>query len=213
MTLLVFLGPPGSGKGTLAQFLVSAKNFLQVSTGDLIRDEISKNTKLGKKMKEIIATGNLVSDDIILSIMKPFLEKEGNIILDGFPRTLKQAEMLDSFLSQKSKKIDAVIYVNLPEKDLIKRITGRRICPKCKRIYNIYFPDLAPKNDTLCDYDNTPLIHRDDDKEEVVRQRLKQYHEKTKPLIEYYRKKGILKELKATNNLEENQKKLLNLLF
>ncbi len=212
MSNIILLGAPGSGKGTLAQFLVSEKNYTQLSTGDLLRSEISKATPLGAEIKSIIDKGNLVSDSLVISLIEPFIKEKDNLILDGFPRTTPQAEALEKILFKYQKKLDSVIFIDLPEEIILERLTGRWTCPSCGKVYNLNNPDLKPKTEGKCDIDNSQLIQRDDDKREVILQRLQKYAEQTSPLIDFYEHKGLLKVLKAGNNLQENKANLLKLL-
>ncbi|MCD6434585.1 MAG: adenylate kinase [Candidatus Diapherotrites archaeon] len=203
---LVFLGAPGVGKGTAARYLEEKYNVKQISTGDLIREEIAKQTTLGKEIEGIVKKGNLVSDEIVAKLVEGFVKKHNSFVLDGFPRTIKQAELLEEIEKNTGKKIDAVLYFTAPEQTIIERLTNRRVCPKCGRIYNL--KTMPPKNDELCDYDNEKLIQRPDDREEVVKERLRVYAKKTAPLVDYYKKKGLLIEVDFSGNVEENYAEL-----
>ncbi len=202
---LIFLGPPGAGKGTQAERLVEEKGFVQLSTGDILREAVKKGTELGKKAKEYMDAGKLVPDDLIIEIIEEKLkELEGkDIILDGFPRTIPQAEALEKMLPKVGRKLDAVILFDVPDEVVIERISGRRIDPKTGKVYHIKYNPPPP---------DVEVIQRDDDKEEVVRNRLKVYHEQTAPLIEFYKKKNILKVIDATKSPEEVYKQLLSVL-
>ncbi len=202
---LIFLGPPGAGKGTQAEKLVEEKGFVQLSTGDILREAVKKGTELGKKAKEYMDAGKLVPDDLIIGIIEEKLkELDGkDIILDGFPRTIPQAEALERMLPHVGRKLDAVILFDVPDEVVIERISGRRIDPKTGKVYHIKYNPPPP---------DVEVIQRDDDKEEVVRKRLKVYHEQTAPLIEFYKKKNILKVLDATKPPEEVYKELLSVI-
>lgn len=193
------LGPPGAGKGTQAKKITKKYNIPRISTGDILRKEISEKTEIGEKIKDLINNGNLAPDNIVIGIIKDLLEKsdyKNGYILDGFPRTLIQATELD-----KLDAIDVVLYINVPFDELVKRLSGRRNCPKCGKLYNSVF--VPPKIKGICDSCGTSLIHREDDKEEVVIQRIKTYHEQTETLINYYKKKNLLKEVNGIGKIED----------
>lgn len=210
---LILLGPPGGGKGTQAKRIVEKYGIPQISTGDMFREAVAKGTELGKKAKEYMDRGELVPDDIVIGIVKERLSQpdcEKGFILDGFPRTLKQAEALDEILEEMNKKIDAVININVPDEEIIKRIVYRRTCKNCGAVYNlIYSP---PKEDNKCDKCGGELYQRDDDKEETVRERLRVYKEQTQPLIDYYKKKGVLYEVDGTKPIDEVWKQIEEIL-
>jgi adenylate kinase len=201
---LILLGAPGAGKGTQAKKIVEKYGIPQISTGDMFREAVAKGTELGRKAKEYMDRGELVPDDVVIGIVKERLSQpdcEKGFILDGFPRTLKQAEALDTMLEELGKKIDAVINVDVPEEEIIKRIVYRRTCRSCGAVYNlIYSP---PKEDMKCDKCGGELYQRDDDKEETVKARLKVYREQTEPLINYYAQKGVLHNVDGTKNIDE----------
>ncbi|MDD3159735.1 MAG: adenylate kinase [Candidatus ainarchaeum sp.] len=194
---LIFLGPPGAGKGTVAQAVIEKYNLFQISTGDLVREEVKKETTLGKEIENIINSGKLVNDDLISLMLETKLKqiieskKYNGIILDGFPRTIPQADKLDEILKKINQKLDGVIYIESSEENIVKRLNGRWTCQKCKKVYNSL--TIPEKNKGFCDDDNEKLIQRDDDKEETIRKRYQTFIEKTMPLIEYYSKKGLLK--------------------
>lgn len=201
---LILLGAPGAGKGTQAKLIVEKYGIPQISTGDMLREAVAKGTELGKKAKEYMDRGELVPDEVVIGIVKERLKQpdcEKGFILDGFPRTLKQAEELDKMLEELGKKIDAVINVHVPEEEVVKRIVNRRTCKNCGAVYHlIYNP---PKEEGKCDKCGGELYQRDDDKEETVRARYKVYKEQTEPLIEYYSKKGLLYTVDGTKSIEE----------
>ncbi len=201
---VILLGPPGGGKGTQAKRIVEKYGIPHIATGDILRDAVAKGTELGKKAKEYMDRGELVPDEIVIGIVKERLKQpdcEKGFLLDGFPRTIKQAEALDEMLKELGKKIDAVIYIDVPEEEVVKRIAYRRVCRNCGAVYNlIYSP---PKEDNKCDKCGGELYQRDDDREEVVRQRFKVYMENTAPLIEYYERRGILYRVDGTKSIDE----------
>ena len=193
--IIVMLGAPGTGKGTVAGILTQKLEIPQVSTGDIFRKNIKEGTELGKIADKYISKGNLVPDEITIEIVKNRLndkDVENGVILDGFPRTVHQAEELDKMLEEKGKKVDIVISLTTPEEEIIERIVNRRVCsnPECKTIYNIVLN--PPKVEGICDKCGSKLIQRQDDTVETVKSRLKSYFELTSPLVEYYENKGIL---------------------
>ncbi len=210
---IVFLGPPGAGKGTQAKILVEKYGIPQISTGDMLREHVAKGTELGKKAKEYMDKGQLVPDEIILGMVKERLSQpdaQKGFILDGFPRTVAQAEALDKMLEEMGKKLEFALALIVPDDELVMRITGRRTCKNCGAMYHIKFK--PPKEDNKCDKCGGELYQRPDDNEETVRNRLKVYHEMTEPLIEYYRKKGILYEIDGTKSIEEITQQIINIL-
>ncbi|RLI84371.1 adenylate kinase [Archaeoglobales archaeon] len=200
---LILLGAPGAGKGTQAKLIVSKYNIPQISTGDMLREAVAKQTELGKKAKEYMDKGELVPDDVVIGIVKERLAQpdcEKGFILDGFPRTLKQAEALDKILDELGKKIDAVINVAVPEDEIVRRIVNRRTCKKCGAVYHlIYNP---PKESGKCDKCGGELYQRDDDREETVKERLKVYKAQTEPLIDYYSKKGLVYDVDGAKSID-----------
>lgn len=205
--IIIMLGAPGTGKGTVAGLLQEKLGIKQVSTGDIFRKNIKEGTELGKLAEKYISKGQLVPDDVTVKIVEDRLNKpdvENGIILDGFPRTVKQAEELDKILSVKGKKVDKVINLTTPDEEIIERIVNRRVCSnqECKAVYNLILN--PPKKDGICDKCGSELVKRQDDTEETVRARLETYFEQTSPLVEYYEKQGnLLTELvsKSINKL------------
>lgn len=190
---ILLIGPPGGGKGTQAKKLSSKFNIPQISTGDMLREHVKKMSPLGIKTKEFMDSGELVPDKLILEMMKKKLSNDkckNGYILDGFPRTLPQAEGLDIILNEINSKLDKVIIIEVNDNVIIDRMSGRRVHKNSGRIYHIKFN--PPKNDGLDDITNEPLSIRSDDKEETVKNRLGIFHDITKPLINYYNKKDIL---------------------
>jgi adenylate kinase len=207
------MGPPGAGKGTQAKRISQKYNIPHISTGDMLREAVAKGTELGLKVKEVMERGELVSDELINEIVEERLSQkdcDNGFILDGYPRTLVQAQSLDEILKKLSKKLDRVIFVDVPEERLVLRITSRRVCPKCGRVYNLI--SLKPKVDEQCDDCGVKLLQRDDDKEETVRQRYKVYMESTQPLINYYKEKGILEVVDGDRDIDVITKDILNIL-
>lgn len=207
---IIFLGPPGAGKGTQSQLLKERDSFIQISTGDLLREAVKNQTLLGLKAKEYMNEGKLVPDELIISLIEEKLKEyeESNIIFDGFPRTIPQAESLNKLLKDFNKGINAVILFKIEDEEVIKRLSGRRVCPNCGAVYHIIYN--PPKNNEVCDKCGTKLIQRDDDKEEVIKKRLEVYHQQTKPLIDYYKDKIL--EIDATDEPENVYKKIVNVI-
>ncbi|MEM0355395.1 MAG: nucleoside monophosphate kinase [Desulfurococcaceae archaeon] len=194
----VIIGPPGAGKGSVAEYFKSKYCIPHLSTGDVFRAEISRETELGRIAKTYIDRGELVPDDIVIEIVKKTLSQmdlSRGVILDGYPRTLKQAEALDSFL-----EIDVAIYVYIPEEVAIERLSNRYVCPICNKIYNLKFN--PPKNDLTCDQDGAKLYRRSDDEPDIVRERYRVYYQQSKAVIDYYRSKRKLVEVDNSQNLE-----------
>ena len=193
--IIIMLGAPGTGKGTVAGILQEKLGIKQVSTGDIFRKNIQEGTKLGKIADSYISKGNLVPDDITIGIVENRLKdddvKDG-IILDGFPRTVVQAEALDKILKESGKKVDLVVNLTTPEEEIIERIVNRRVCSnsECKTIYNLQLN--PPKVEGICDKCGSALIQRKDDNEETVKSRIDNYMKQTSPLVEYYNKQGNL---------------------
>lgn len=185
---LVLFGPPGAGKGTQGTLLAEKRGMRRLSTGDLLRDAVREGTPLGLKAQEFMNAGELVPDDVILGLIRDMLQgsTEAGAIFDGFPRTLPQAVALDKLLADLGQPLGAVIALNVDDEALVQRLSGRRSCPKCGAVYNVYSDQ--PKMDDVCDRCGTALVHRSDDQESTVRRRLQVYHDQTAPLIAYYEK-------------------------
>ncbi len=201
---LVFLGPPGAGKGTQSERICKDYGVVQLSTGDILRANRKMGTELGKKAQEYMDAGNLVPDDIIINMIKEELKKPelaNGYILDGFPRTVPQAEALDKLLESMNDKLDMTLVLDVPNEELIKRLSARRTCRGCGKTYHlIYNP---PKVENVCDVCGGELYQRDDDKEEAILNRLQVYEKQTKPLIEYYDKQGITKKINGLGTIDE----------
>lgn len=204
MMRLVLLGPPGAGKGTQASSIVKKYRIPHISTGDIFRANIKEGTLLGKKAKSYMDKGLLVPDEVVVSIVKDRLTnddcKEG-FLLDGFPRTVNQAEALDGELLLMGIKLDKVVNIEADRNVLIERAIGRRICKECGATYHIKFN--PPKVDGVCDLDNGILFQRDDDIEETVATRIQVYLDQTQPLIEYYQKKGLILDIDGTRLIDD----------
>ena len=199
--ILVFLGPPGAGKGTQAKLLSQRMGFLHLSTGDLLREAVKNQTPLGKKAKEYMDRGELVPDGLIVQLIEETMPKDGNVILDGFPRTVNQALALEEMLKGKGEKISKVLFFDVPDEVIIDRLSGRRVCSKCGAVYHVKYN--PPKVEGVCDLCGGSLVQRDDDREEVVKKRLEVYRKQTQPLIEFYQDRGIIYRLDAEKGVEE----------
>lgn len=206
-TVVILLGPPGSGKGTQAVRLTKELNIPHISTGDLFRENMSKDTELGRRAKTYINAGKLVPDEVVLDMLFDRVSRPDcarGYLLDGFPRTIPQAEALDKHLGSDTKVI--VLNLEVPDEEIIKRIAGRYICKDCGHIHNL---GIDPKeSEKLCVKCKAVLSQRSDDKKEVVEERLKVYHAQTKPLVEYYSKKGVLKSVNGVQQPDDVYKDL-----
>jgi adenylate kinase len=202
---LILLGPPGAGKGTQAQRLVDDFDLPYIATGDILRAARSEGTELGKKFEEYMAKGALVPDELIIDeVVIPRVdapEAADGFLLDGFPRTARQAEALDDAMGRLERDLTAVLNIEVPDEEIIRRLSGRRICTKRGHVYHVELD--PPKNPDVCDQDGSKLVQRDDDKPETVQHRLDVFHEQTKPLIPYYESKGLLRTFDGTRSPEE----------
>ncbi len=201
---LILLGPPGAGKGTQAVRLVKHYGIPQISTGDILRKAVKEGTELGTLAKKYMDSGELVPDEVVIGIIRERIVEpdcEKGYILDGFPRTIAQAEALDAMLAKMDTAIDHVVNIAVRDEEIVKRLTGRRTCSNCGAGYHILFD--TPKEEGVCDKCGGKLIQRDDDKEETIRARLKVYRQQTEPLIAYYEKKGLLRMVPGEGNMEE----------
>jgi len=201
---IVLLGAPGAGKGTQAKKLIDKYGIPQISTGDILRQNVAEGTPLGKEAKSYMDKGELVPDRVVLGLVEDRLKKDDckkGYILDGFPRNTAQAEALDKILASLSMSLAGALSVDVPKDDLMKRLTGRRTCKGCGQMYNVYFS--PSKNESVCDKCGGALFHRDDDKEETIKRRLEVYDAQTAPLIDYYKKSGILKSVTGVGSIDE----------
>jgi adenylate kinase len=210
---VIFLGPPGAGKGTQARQIAESYSVPHLSTGDMFREHVSRGTPLGLRAKPIMERGELVPDDLVLSMVEDRISRPDcadGFILDGFPRTLPQAEKLDEILRRRFKVEPLVVHFVVDKNQLMRRLTGRRVCGIGGEIYNIY--DHPPKVPGRCDRDGGELIQRPDDREEVIAERLAAYERQTRPLVDYYRQRGVLKDVDGMAAPQAVTKNVLELL-
>ena len=201
---IIMLGAPGAGKGSQASRISAMYKLPPISTGDIFRANLKEETELGKKAKHYMDRGELVPDDITIAMLLERIHKEdckNGYILDGFPRTIPQAEALKEALEKSKEKIDLALDVEVPDELIVKRMAGRRSCPNCGAIYHVL--TLPPKIEGTCDRCGGKLVQREDDNEETVKKRLQVYHDATEPLIHYYKKEGILEEIDGTRDVEQ----------
>lgn len=210
---IIMLGAPGAGKGTQAKKIAEKYHIPHISTGDIFRANIKGGTELGMKAKTFMDQGMLVPDEITIGMLMDRIKEadcENGYVLDGFPRTIPQAESLTKALSDLSESIDYAVNVDVPDDNIVSRMGGRRACLACGATYHITFN--PPKQEGICDVCGQALVLRDDDKPETVQKRLNVYHEQTQPLIEYYKKAGVLKEVDGTQNLEDVFRDIVDIL-
>lgn len=216
MKNIILIAAPGAGKGTLAKSLKEKYDYVHISTGDLLRDAVSKGDELGLKIKDILAQGLLVEDEIVYQVLKNRLQEadcKNGIIMDGFPRNVNQAVKYEEILSDINIDLGVAILLDIEESKLIERITGRRLCSQCGEIYNIYNPAIAPKVENICNKCGSALYQRSDDNEEALKSRYATYVEKTQPLIDYYKNKNNLYIVDSGKELHytlEQVEKILN---
>lgn len=207
---LILLGPPGAGKGTQAKRVIEEFDIPHISTGDIFRKNIKEKTELGQKVEGLLAQGKLVPDELTIEIVWDRLDQEdckNGFLLDGFPRTIPQAEALDEGLAKRGLKLDRVLNIDVDKDSLVKRLSGRRICPNCGASYHI---DNNPtKVEGICDACQTPVIQREDDKEETVLDRIKVYDSQTKPLVDFYNKQDLVFTVDGTLPIDEITNKLV----
>lgn len=196
----ILIGPPGAGKGTQAESIKEKYPIAHISTGDMLRENVKKGTELGLKAKEFMDAGKLVTDELIIDMMRTRLQEDDakqGFLLDGFPRTIAQADALGALLDEMNIALDAVVLLDISDEVVVNRLTSRRVCSSCGAIYNaISHPT---KKEGICDICGGAVIQRDDDKESVIRNRLSVYHEQTAPLVDYYEKKGMLHSIDAAS--------------
>ncbi|MDU5808331.1 adenylate kinase [Finegoldia magna] len=207
---LILLGPPGAGKGTQAKRVIEEFDIPHISTGDIFRKNIKEKTELGQKVEGLLAQGKLVPDELTIEIVWDRLDQEdckNGFLLDGFPRTIPQAEALDEGLAKRGLKLDRVLNIDVDKDSLVKRLSGRRVCPNCGASYHI---DNNPtKVEGICDACQTPVIQREDDKEETVLDRIKVYDSQTKPLVDFYNKQDLVFTVDGTLPIDEITNKLV----
>lgn len=206
---LILLGPPGAGKGTQAKKISSKFHLPHISTGDMFRETAESGSDLGVKLKEYMAAGVLVPDEVVIEVVKERLSKpdcKKGFLLDGFPRTVLQAQSLDKLLKEKNQKIDAVLSIYLSEEEVIKRLSNRRVCSSCGANYNVVTQ--PPQSSDRCDLCSGKVIMRDDDNPETIKKRLKVYNDQTSPLIDYYSASGVLRKVEGSKPVEEVFKNL-----
>ncbi|ADQ06751.1 adenylate kinase [Caldicellulosiruptor hydrothermalis 108] len=210
---LILLGAPGAGKGTQAEYLSKRFSIPHISTGDILRENVKNETELGKKAKEYMDKGLLVPDEIVIEIVKDRLSKEdckNGFLLDGFPRTIAQAEALDKVLQELGQKIDKVLNIEVPDEKILERMSGRRICKNCGASFHVIYR--PPQKEGVCDVCGGELYQREDDKEETVKKRLEVYHAQTQPLIDYYKAKGLLVVAYGQEEIADTTKEVLKAL-
>lgn len=211
---IILLAPPAAGKGTQAEILANRYHLNHISTGDLLRNAATMDNEFGRNLKKVLESGVLVSDDVVLEVLGKYLKKNdnSNLLLDGFPRNLYQAEKLDEILKEKDLKIDYVFLLNVEKDVLLNRIIGRRLCKGCGTIYNINVDSLRPKVDSICDKCGNPLIARSDDNSETFNIRYSHYIKETTPLISYYQSKHKLYEIDSSVEIDKITMQIENIL-
>jgi adenylate kinase len=210
---IVLLGAPGAGKGTQAKQLIDKYGIPQISTGDILRKSIADGAPLGKQAKTYMDKGELVPDEVVIGLIEDRLKQDDckkGFILDGFPRNTAQAEKLDGILKKLNMPLDSALSIDVLKDDLMKRLTGRRTCKSCQQMYNIFFS--APKKEGICDKCGSELFQRDDDKEETIKRRLDVYEAQTAPLIDYFKKRNILKSVMGVGTIDDIFKKVVAVL-
>jgi len=209
---LIFLGPPGAGKGTQAQLLEQREGIPQVSTGDILRTAMAAETPLGQQARQYVDRGELVPDDVMIAIIEDRLNQPDarrGFVLDGFPRTLRQARALDRVLAATGRRLDLVLYFDVVDDVIVRRLTGRRVCQQAAHIYHV--ESSPPRRPGRCDIDGSTLYQREDDQEETVRRRLEVYHRETEPLVEFYRRRGLFEPVR-NGDIESVRRRLVEIL-
>lgn len=210
---IILLGPPGAGKGTQAKKISDEFAIPQISTGDMLREAVNNGTEMGKKAKSFMDQGGLVPDEVVIGIVKDRLQAKDcdkGFILDGFPRTIPQAQALDRVTNDLKKEVRVVLSLEVDEKELMERLCGRRTCPGCKAMYHVKFN--PPKAEGKCDKCGTALMQRDDDKEETIKARLVNYKKMTEPLLQYYKGTGKIRSVMATGDIGRIYANIANIL-
>jgi len=210
---IIILGPPGAGKGTQAKLIVKDFHIIQLSTGDLLRENRKQNTPLGQAAQTFMDNGDLVPDEVILGMVAEEFEKpelNPGYILDGFPRTCTQAKGLDQLLIDKELALDHILVLEVPDSELVRRLTARRSCSECGHIYNLVFN--PPTVEGICDHDGSPLIHRSDDTEGTVVNRLEVYKKQTEPIIDHYQPQGVVRHIDGTGGMQDIYRRILAVL-
>jgi adenylate kinase len=201
---LVLLGPPGAGKGTQAERLVEDFGLPYYATGNILREAVGNGSELGREARSYMERGELVPDQLICGVIAERLDSgdaDDGFLLDGFPRTIGQAEMLEAALDERGRSLTAALLIDAPDDDVIRRLSGRRTCVKAGHVYHVEFD--PPKNEGVCDQDGSRLVQRDDDKPETIRKRLSEYHSQTEPLIGWYEERGVLRRFDGTLSPDE----------
>ena len=210
---IIMLGAPGAGKGTQAKQIADKSSIPHISTGDIFRANIKNGTELGKKAKQYMDQGALVPDELTCDLVMDRIQQDdckNGFVLDGFPRTIPQAEALDAALGKINEKMDYAIDVDVPDENIVNRMSGRRACLNCGATYHLI--SIPPKVEGICDRCGSEIVLREDDKPETVQKRLKVYHEQTQPLIDYYKNQGILKSVDGTQPMDEVFKAIVTIL-
>ncbi|MDD2717072.1 MAG: adenylate kinase [Candidatus Wallbacteria bacterium] len=210
---LILFGPPGAGKGTQAQYLIDRLKVPQISTGDILRENVKKGTETGRRAKQVMDRGELVPDEILNQMIENRIAEAdcaGGYILDGYPRNLNQAGFLASLLKKRKKALDAVISLKVDDEELVSRLSGRRLCRTCGKSYHVKFQ--PPSSAGKCDSCGGELYTRDDDREETVKNRLKVYHSQTSAVLEFYRKSGVLHEIDGSQEIDSVREKIFQVL-
>ncbi len=211
--IFILIGPPGAGKGTQAKNIAVTKDFVLISTGDLLRENVEKKTELGQIAKSYMDKGEFVPIELVAKIIKTNIQQNLNkkgFLFDGFPRDLSQNLLLDEMLNEFNLEADKVIYIDVKDEAIIDRLMNRRVCPKCKKVYHMKYN--KPKNDETCDDCGVPLITRDDDKPEVIKNRLATYHKVTHPLVEHFEKIGKVIRVNGEKSPKEVETEILSLI-